>query len=379
MMMRMKMMMMIMIIMMMICGWMPMNILADSQTRGGPNAPLLSPTYQISLDASPETRWNEVVGAYNQSMWATVQLMESWIPAEIRGPVTEMLADMGAALEQYIPAPFAQEMQGIAQASGIAPGLVVLSNLVYELTSACTSIVAQADNGTIFHARNLDFGLGGPFTADLTVDALAVDFVEGGQLRYTGVTYAGYVGLLTGQRPGFFSVSVDEHLGPFWEIFFNALEELYNHRASMVSLLIRQNLYASDYQQALQSFAYHPLAAEVYLIVGGVQPGEGAVVTRLRNFPEDIWKIDTSVGRWFLVETNYPHWKPDPPSDDRATVAIQQMKLMGQQNLSYDGLWNVLSTVPVLNLQTTYTSLMYTAPGGGPPPILSYARHCGST
>lgn len=354
------------------------EIKGDSQTRGGANAPLLTPSYKISLDVSPLERWNEVVKAYNQSMWQTVLLMESWIPADIRTPVTNMLAEMGAHLEQYFPAPFAQEMQGIAQGTGIPPGLVVLSNLVYELTSACTSIVAQANNGTIFHARNLDFGYGGPFTADLTVDALAVDFVEANQLVYTGVTYAGYVGLLTGERPGFFTVSVDEHLGPFWEIFFNALEELYNHRASMVSLLIRQNLYSNTYQQALESFSYHPLAAEVYLIVGGVAPGEGAVITRLRNFPEDIWKIDTSVGRWFLVETNYPHWKPDPPSDDRATVAIQQMKLMGQDNLSFDGLWNVLSTIPVLNLQTTYTSLMYSAPSG-PPHILSYARHCGST
>lgn len=350
--------------------------LSLDQTRGGANAPALA-LYKLDLDLAPNQRWAAITTVYNASIWTTVRTMESWIPAEIREPLVDMLNEIGSDLEGYFPYPYGGEMQGVADTTGVKPGLVVLSNLVYELTSACTSIVAQAQNGTIFHARNLDFGLGAGFTSDLTLDALTVQFVQGGQMVYIGTTYAGYVGLLTGERPGFFSVSVDEHLGPMWEVIFNVVEEIIQHKASMVSFLIRDTLYNSTYETALHAFSYHPLAAEVYLIVGGVSAGQGAVITRMRNYPQNIWKINVAEGRWYVLETNYPHWKPDPPSDDRATVAKQQMDLMGQANLSYDGLWNVLSTTPVLNVETTYTALMYNAPNG-PPHYLAYARHCGS-
>lgn len=35
----------------------------------------------------------------------------------------------------------------------------MLYNVFYEVFSVCTSIVAQTENGTLMHARSLDFGL----------------------------------------------------------------------------------------------------------------------------------------------------------------------------------------------------------------------------
>jgi acid ceramidase len=37
-------------------------------------------------------------------------------------------------------------------------GEVVLYNIFYEVSSLCTSIVGQDQNGNILHGRNLDFG-----------------------------------------------------------------------------------------------------------------------------------------------------------------------------------------------------------------------------
>ena len=70
-------------------------------------------------------------------------------------------------------------MKGIAKVSGIplgnvpcvvmvslldnhyylSLGEIVLYNIFYEVSTACTSIIGQTDNGQLFHARNLDFGL----------------------------------------------------------------------------------------------------------------------------------------------------------------------------------------------------------------------------
>ena len=41
----------------------------------------------------------------------------------------------------------------------LSAGDVVLYNVFYEIFSVCTSIVAESENGTLMHVRNLDFGL----------------------------------------------------------------------------------------------------------------------------------------------------------------------------------------------------------------------------
>jgi len=46
-------------------------------------------------------------------------------------------------------------------------GWATLFNLGYEVSDACTSIVAQTTDGTIIHARNLDFWAGMGFTDSL--------------------------------------------------------------------------------------------------------------------------------------------------------------------------------------------------------------------
>lgn len=51
------------------------------------------------------------------------------------------------------------EIRGIAEVVDMPLGEVVLYNVFYEVFTVCTSIVGQANNGTLYHARNLDFGL----------------------------------------------------------------------------------------------------------------------------------------------------------------------------------------------------------------------------
>ncbi len=62
-------------------------------------------------------------------------------------------------LADTLPAPFGDEIKGIANKTGIPLGEVVLYNIFYEVFTVCTSIVAQDTKGQLYHARNLDFGL----------------------------------------------------------------------------------------------------------------------------------------------------------------------------------------------------------------------------
>lgn len=54
---------------------------------------------------------------------------------------------------------------------------------------------------------------------------------------------------------------------------------------------------SQNYHDAVQKLAYTVTTASVYHIVGGVNPGEGVVVTKGRELPIDFWQIDTAVNR----------------------------------------------------------------------------------
>ena len=48
---------------------------------------------------------------------------------------------------------------------------------------------------------------------------------------------------------------------------------------------------AEDFQDAVMRLAKIPIITGVYYIVGGVRAGEGAVITRDRTGPADIWPL----------------------------------------------------------------------------------------
>ena len=65
-----------------------------------------------------------------------------------------------------------------------------------------------------------------------------------------------------------------------------------------------------NFEEAVKLLAYTPTAAPVYYIIGGAGAGEGAIITKGRLEPDDIWMIDpengTYVSRLIQVK-NYVH------------------------------------------------------------------------
>ena len=121
-----------------------------------------------------------------------------------------------------------------------------------------------------------------------------------GKVLYTGVSFAGQVGLLTAQKPNAFTVSLDERdQGYWWE---NILLAIFNKKAIPVTMLIRDvvSTEGTTFQEAVQRLSAEPLMADGYLIVGGVNSGEGAVVTRNRESTADLWYLDNAKNRYLF-------------------------------------------------------------------------------
>ncbi|TRY95858.1 hypothetical protein DNTS_021391 [Danionella cerebrum] len=289
------------------------------------------PVVNISLDEAAYQRWAPLKDLYDLSFLrkAAAQVIDTTVPRWVHIAVKPIVR----ALEKYIPQPYAEEIRGMAAFYGSDIVDIVLLNFAYEVSAFCTSIVAQDAKGNIYHGRNLDYPH--DVLKNLTIDVL---FTKNGKVAYRGTTFAGYVGLWTGQSPNRFTVSGNErNKGHWWENIISAILL----KSSPVSWLVRETLEAAlDFQDAVMRLAKVPIITDVYYIVGGVRAGEGVVITRDRSGSDDIWPLDPLYGK---------------------EVAMKALNVTGQNNITMSSLYEVLSVNPVCNRITVYTTVMSAA------------------
>ena len=339
-------------------------LLCSALLIGTTRADFDAPVYTVNLDLPPEERWVDII----TEKQATVRDLIDSVFKILPKVALQELVKIGDDLVNSLPEPYAGELRGVAKAANVSLGEGMMANLIYELTAydvggvdgfakACTSIVAENVDGTIYHARNQDYRM----TADLRKAAMVVHFQKDGITQYTGTTFAGYIGLPTGQKPNQFTISINARSsGQPWD---NLISALLSGSHGIVTWRIREVLEDpnSDFVSALETLSSVTLITPSYIIIGGVRPLQGAVITRDRLAAVDIWKLSPNSGQWYVLETNYDHWLPAPAIDDRRDPGMRAMNETGRTNISGDTLFKVLSTPPVLNLETVYTNIMSAA------------------
>lgn len=223
----------------------------------------------------------------------------------------------------------------------------------------CTSVVAQDPHGNIFHGRNLDWNVPEALRAFI-VD---VDYMRANKTVFTGTTAIGFVGVLNGVKRGAFSASIDarEKGG---KIGFNVLQMLLKKSKTPAQHLraVLASESATDFSSALTALSSSPLIDQIYYIVGGAAPGEGAVIARSRDKAVDVWHMNATAtpDGWFLLETNYDRSNPVPVADDRRTPGRAHMRALGQSGIGErgNGLYSVMKMWPTFNHHTDYSAIM---------------------
>ncbi|RDD41403.1 Acid ceramidase [Trichoplax sp. H2] len=338
--------------------------------------------YPVNLDSAPQERWMQLASKKKHELAGMIGVVKNFTRIFFKNLLVDWVDKDWGALADKIPKPYSDEIKGIAKAANIPLGEIVLYNIFYEIFSVCTSVVAQDKNGKIYHARNLDFGLflGWDFKRDtwllteyLRPLVVNVDYQRNGKTVYKSVSFVGYVGVLTGIKPGVASVTINErfisdggYIGLIeWVLGLND--------AKFMSLLLRDTLdKASSYQDAVNVLVEPQLIAPAYFIVAGTKSGEGCVITRSREKTDNIMSLNITSNVWYVVETNYDNWNKPPVTDDRRTPAKACLNKVTQQHISLPNIYNVLSTKPVRNKLTTYTALMEPSTGH----LESYRRYC---
>ncbi|XP_077574828.1 acid ceramidase [Stigmatopora nigra] len=341
--------------------------------------------YTVNLDLPPVERWNAIIADKKtqlvKMMEAIRDLANAFVPS---GKLIQLVDITLPLMVNTLPYPFADEIKGIATASGIPLGEVVLFNIFYEVFTVCTSVVAEDTKGNLVHGRNLDFGLfmgwdvknkSWVISELLKPLVVNVDFQRHNQTVFKSTNFAGYVGMLTGIKPNLFTLTMNERFSLDGG-YIGILEWILGKRDGIwMSFLTRSVLEnATSYEEAKFQLAQTKLLAPAYFILGGNATGQACIITRSRTASLDILEIELKLGRWFVLETNYDHWKEPLFLDDRRTPAVKCMNATSQAKISMSTLYDVLSTKPVLNKLTTYTTLMQVSTGT----LESYVRNCPS-
>eukprot|EP00054_Salpingoeca_dolichothecata_P015465 m.89169 g.89169 ORF g.89169 m.89169 type:complete len:367 (+) comp21503_c0_seq1:1-1101(+) len=342
-------------------------LLAPTCLALGPPLPMRKA--QVNLNTTPEQRWTQLFHdtvttyGYNYTYKPVVDYITSKVPADL----LKLIEAESALLEKDLQNDFMMEIRGLAQAADelgygkeLPLAFFVTLNLIYEYTSACTSIVSMDKNETTWHSRNMDWSFDGNSLRNIS---LLVDFVQDGNTVFQAVTWLGYVGTPTGLHPSGFSITADATVGGSIFDIPTALNRIRKREAQCIGFTIRDVLqFNKTFDEAVASLSQHPITTPAYFIVGGAGKGQGSVVTRNESsVAEDIWSIPNGPKPWYVIETNYYHGANPPPFDDRRRLAEGALNAVGQDNVSPDSLMRVMETPSdgksrgVLNTETQYT------------------------
>ncbi|HSX03682.1 MAG TPA: C45 family peptidase [Rhabdochlamydiaceae bacterium] len=154
----------------------------------------------------------------------------------------------------FVPKHFMEEMQGVADGAGIEFKKILMLNLFPEMFH-CSGITVKNEatkNGQLYHVRVLDYAIG----KNLQDTAVLMVVEPEGKIPYLNVSYAGFIGTVTGMNKEKISIGeVGGHGYGYWE-------------GIPMAFLLRELLEnAMTLQQAKEIVSGSPRTCEYYYVI----------------------------------------------------------------------------------------------------------------
>lgn len=219
------------------------------------------PIYQIDLSLPPEQRYAEVARDYKEQAVALTPLFKEVVTG-MGLPYKTVNFFSKFLLRRVFSDEQTREIRGISKITSVPMYLLVALNVLLDLFMGCTSggIKAQdpssPGNSRMLHFRTLDWGMDG--LRKLIVQLEFLDRPKG-EVIARSITYCGFVGVLTGVRPGL-SVSLNfrpnhndsDKTSANIAYYYNHLMILLGRRPSIASLL-RDVIIPADFHNKTSS------------------------------------------------------------------------------------------------------------------------------
>jgi len=171
------------------------------------------------------------------------------------------IAGIAATQKKFVPERFYEELRGVADGSGLDIQDVTAANFIPEMFH-CSGFAlggAATQDGTLYHGRILDYG------CDWRLQEHAVVLIAEpeGKTPFVNVTYAGFIGSVTGMNAR--RISIGEMGG----------RGLGHWDGVPMALLVRMALEeASDLDSAIAVFRDHPRTCEYYYVIADGTTGQ---------------------------------------------------------------------------------------------------------
>jgi hypothetical protein len=172
------------------------------------------------------------------------------------------IGGIAATQRKFAPGRFYEELRGVADGAGMDVQDIVVANFIPELFH-CSGFAlsgAATKDGTLYHGRILDYG------GDWRLQEHAVLTVAEpeGKIPFVNVTYAGFIGSVTGMNAR--GVSVGEMGG----------RGLGHWEGVPMAFLVRMALEEADtLEKAVAVFRDNPRTCEYYYVIADGKSGKG--------------------------------------------------------------------------------------------------------
>eukprot|EP00041_Stephanoeca_diplocostata_P025318 m.659522 g.659522 ORF g.659522 m.659522 type:complete len:396 (+) comp22724_c2_seq3:2070-3257(+) len=294
--------------------------------------------YVIDLDSPPETRYNEIIhdsaNGFNTTVWKFYN--EYFANDKV---LTDLLYGIIDKRGQESSAEMHAEIQGLAQMSGLPFKFVHVVQLLYELQTlmvpvvnftqlplpkgyealrripwrgpGCTGIIAtnKAD-GTVSHARNLDFS-----PVDVMKNLVYVGiFKKNGNELFRAQLVAGYVGLITGMKHGSDGFTIErntrypDHVDGNEEMFHNLEGGRATNGWTLRKIMEEQTTYAA----AVDAIKAAPFISTEYSIVSGVR--KGIIISKDPDtvaYTQVLGEVNVDERADYIIITNFDFFNHD--------------------------------------------------------------------
>jgi hypothetical protein len=168
---------------------------------------------------------------------------------------------IAATQKKFVPERFAEELRGVADGCGLDVQDVTAANYIPEMFH-CSGFALSGSatrDGTLYHGRILDYGC----DWGLQEHAVLTVAEPEGKIPFVNVTYAGFIGSVTGMNSR--QVSIGEMGG----------RGLGHWDGVPMSFLVRMVLEeAGDLEAAIAVFRDHPRTCEYYYVIADGKTGQ---------------------------------------------------------------------------------------------------------
>lgn len=362
-------------------------------------------TFTINLDDAPEVRFLEVNTHFNQTI---VDFANKWIAGDkvLQTVIDDFAAARGPETDEY-----QRELNGLAAVTGVSLSALQVMGMAYEISEVimpaienlthydvdlsflaadygiamphggltakqwpfsgpgCTGIIGMCADGTVNHARNLDFSPG-PFMQALVYDGR---FTRGGKEVFRAQMMAGYSSIVTGMRMGVDGWTYETNTrfpaktGGNKEVVHNLLKE----KRLLNGWVVRKTLEtAENYDVAIKTISTTPWTAPMYCIMSGVKKG-----TILSRDPDGVahqmvlGKSNFECRSDYIIMTNFDfYWHDirewfDPTGGQGQGIGkprriAAQTVLNASSTLTAEVLWSAINTKGDMAADTIFQALM---------------------